>query len=291
MHLFFVIKEGFSNIWRAKLPAAVTVVVGFFALVLLGLFATVTLSFFDIIDEVRSRVELEVFFPEPPTDDETIALAEKIGKVQGVRETVYISKKSAAAIFQQEFGKNIVDIIGTNPLPRSVKVRLQPEYAGEDSLRAIVSTIRALGPSVDIRYNRMFLQQLEKNANLFTVLTAGTGVLIAVATIVLVGYTIRLAIYSKQAKIKTMRLVGAANWFITAPFLIEGGVQGILAGGLAALAIYLMSDQLLLRYEPAMYAVLSPSTFLVYPVLVGLGFFLGIFGSTVAVRKYLRKAG
>ncbi len=291
MHLFFVIKEGFSNIWRAKLPAAVTVVVGFFALVLLGLFATVTLSFFDIIDEVRSRVELEVFFPEPPTDDETIALAEKIGKVQGVRETVYISKKSAAAIFQQEFGKNIVDIIGVNPLPRSVKVRLQPEYAGEDSLRAIVSTIRALGPSVDIRYNRMFLQQLEKNANLFTVLTAGTGVLIAVATIVLVGYTIRLAIYSKQAKIKTMRLVGAANWFITAPFLIEGGVQGILAGGLAALAIYLMSDQLLLRYEPAMYAVLSPSTFLVYPVLVGLGFFLGIFGSTVAVRKYLRKAG
>ncbi|MCG8375843.1 MAG: ABC transporter permease, partial [Chlorobiales bacterium] len=153
-----------------------------------------------------------------------------------------------------------------------------------------VASVRAFDPAFDIRYNKVFLQQLEDNARLFTVLTAGTGVLIAIATVVLVGYTIRLAIYSRQQKIKTMRLVGAANWFISAPYVIEGGIQGILAGSFAALAIYLLSDQLLLRYEPGIYAVLHPSTFLVYPVLVGLGFFLGIFGSIVSVRKYLRKA-
>ena len=290
MNLFFVVKEGFSGIWRAKLPAAVTVVVGFFALVLLGLFATVSLSFFDIIDEVRGRVELEVFFPELSSDDSVTALNGRIKKLDGVRDVTYISKDSAAVIFRQEFGKDVVEILGLNPLPRSAKVQVQPRYAGPDSLQGIVTSIKELDPALDIRYNKVFLQQLEDNARLFTVLTAGTGILIAIATVVLVGYTIRLAIYSRQQKIKTMRLVGAANWFISAPYVIEGGIQGILAGSFAAFAIYLLSEQLLFRYEPGIYAVLNPSTYLVYPVLVGLGFLLGIFGSTVAVRKYLRKA-
>lgn len=290
MNLFFVIWEGFSGIWRAKLPAAVTVVVGFFALVLLGLFATVSLSFFDIIDEVRGRVELEVFFPDSATDEEAGILANSVESLNGVKSVTTISKDSAAVIFNQEFGRDIVEILGINPLPLSAKVHVFPRYAEPDSLQGIVASIHALDPALDIRYNKAFLRQLEDNARLFTVLTAATGVLIAIATIVLVGYTIRLAIYSRQQKIKTMRLVGAANWFISAPYVIEGGIQGLLAGGLAILAIYLLSEQILLRYEPGIYEVLYPSTFLVYPVLVGLGFFLGIFGSTLSVRKYLRKA-
>lgn len=290
MNLFFVIREGFSGIWRAKLPAAVTIVVGFFALVLLGLFATVSLSFFDIIDEVRGRVELEVFFSDVSTDEEAGILANSIESLNGVKSVTTISKDSAAAIFDQEFGRDIVEILGINPLPRSAKVHVNPRYAEPDSLQAIVTSIRVLDPALDIRYNKIFLQKLEDNARLFTILTAATGVLIAIATIVLVGYTIRLAIYSRQQKIKTMRLVGAANWFISAPYVIEGGIQGLLAGGLAALAIYLLSEQILLRYEPGIYEVLHSSTYLVYPVLVGLGFFLGIFGSTLSVRKYLRKA-
>ena len=290
MHLFFLIKEGFSGIWRAKLPAAVTVVVGFFALVLLGLFATVSLSFMDIIEEVRGRVELEVFFPDETAPADVQAFMGDMEGIRGVRKITYISRDSAAAIFHREFGRDIVEILGVNPLPRSARITVQPAYAAPDSLLPMVDSMKAFDPALDIRYNKMFLRRLEDNARLFSVLTAGTGILIAVATIALVGYTIRLAIYSRQQKIKTMRLVGATNWFISAPYVIEGGIQGLVAGGFAALAIYLLSEQLLLRYEPGIYEVLHPSTYLVYPVLVGLGFFLGIFGSTVSVRKYLRKA-
>ncbi len=290
MHLFFLIKEGFSGIWRAKLPAAVTVVVGFFALVFLGLFATVSLSFMDIIEEVRGRVELEIFFPDETEAEDVQVLVGDMEGIRGVRKVTYISRDSAAAIFRREFGRDIVGILGVNPLPRSARITVQPAYVAPDSLPPMVDSMKALDPALDIRYNKVFLRRLEDNARLFSVLTAGTGILIAVATIVLVGYTIRLAIYSRQQKIKTMRLVGAANWFISAPYVIEGGIQGLFAGGFAALAIYLLTEQLLPRYEPGVYEVLHPSTYLVYPVLVGLGFFLGVFGSTVSVRKYLRKA-
>ena len=289
MHLFFLIKEGFSGIWRAKLPAAVTVVVGFFALVLLGLFATVSLSFMDIIEEVRGRVELEIFFPDETAPADVQTLVGDMKGIRGVRKVTYISRDSAAAIFRREFGRDIVEILGVNPLPRSARITVLPAYAFPDSLLPMVDSMKMFDPALDIRYNKMFLRRLEDNARLFSVSTAGTGILIAVATIALVGYTIRLAIYSRQQKIKTMRLVGATNWFISAPYVIEGGIQGLVAGGFAALAIYLLSEQLLLRYEPGIYEVLHPSTYLVYPVLVGLGFFLGVFGSTVSVRKYLRK--
>lgn len=289
MNLFFLVKEGFSGIWRAKLPSAVTVISGFFALVLLGVFSTVSVSFFDLIDEVRGRVELEIFFDDRTSQDEVQKVVESVGAMQGVREVDFLSKDDAAKIFEQEFGQDIVGILGVNPLPRSMKLRVEPLYASPDSLQMVASSIGELQQGLDIRYNKVFLRQLEENARLFTWGTAATGILISIATVILVGYTIRLAIYSRQERIKTMRLVGATNWFISAPYLIEGGVQGILSGVLAALAIYLMFEQGLQRYEPGIYAVLHPSSLMVYPLLAGLGFILGVFGSTVSVSKYLRK--
>ena len=121
-------------------------------------------------------------------------------------------------------------------------------------------------------------------------LTGGIGILISLATIVLIGYTIRLAMYSRKEKIKTMRLVGATAWLIGAPYVIEGALQGLLSGVLAAGAVYLLFDQLLFNYEPDIYKVLEPSALLIYPSTVLLGLVLGILGSTLSVSKYLRAA-
>ena len=148
--------------------------------------------------------------------------------------------------------------------------------------------IQAIVPDADIRYNQSFLGQIEQNARLFTLVTGGMGVLISVATIVLIGYTIRLAMYSRQEKIRTMRLVGATGWFISAPYIIEGALQGLLSGVLAAGTLWLLSVQLLARYEPQLYAVVQPSTLLVYPATVVLGLLLGVFGSALSVSNYLR---
>jgi cell division transport system permease protein len=288
MSLLYVVKEGFSSIGRARLPAAITVTISFFALVLLGLFSTVSLSFFDVIQELRSRVELEVFLGESMSESQTTDAAQQIQRVKGVRQATYVSKDEAARTFSRDFGEDIVRILGANPLPRSVKVKFLPDYAQPDSMALIVSKIQAIAPEVDIRYNQAFLGQIERNARLFTLLTGGIGVLISLATIVLIGYTIRLAMYSRQEKIRTMRLVGATGWFIGAPYVIEGALQGLLSGALAAGAVYLLFDQLLVRYEPAIYQVLQPSALLIYPSTVALGLVLGLFGSALSVSKYLR---
>ena len=85
MSFLFVVREGFSSIGRAKLPAAITVTISFFALVLLALFSTVSLSFLDVIQELRSRVELEVFLGDSMNEHQAMDVAHQIKMVKGVR--------------------------------------------------------------------------------------------------------------------------------------------------------------------------------------------------------------
>jgi cell division transport system permease protein len=288
MSFLFVVREGFSSIGRAKLPAAITVTISFFALVLLALFSTVSLSFLDVIQELRSRVEIEVFLGDSMSEPQAMDVAHQIKMVKGVREAVYVSKDEAAKTFTQDFGEDIVRILGSNPLPRSIRLKFFADYARPDSLQRIIPKIQSLTPGGDIRYNQLFLGQIEQNARMFTLLTGGIGFLISLATIVLIGYTIRLAMYSRQEKIRTMRLVGATGWFIGAPYVIEGALQGLISGVLAVVAVYLLFDQLLFRYEPLIYQVVQPSALLVYPAMVVLGLLLGVFGSALSVSKYLR---
>jgi len=288
MSLSFVIKEGFSSMGRAKIPAVITVIISFFPLVMLGLFSTVSLSFFDVIQELRSRVELEVFLGDSMSDSQAIDTVGQIKMLKGVKEASYVSKEDAAQMFNHDFGEDIVKILGSNPLPRSIRLKFIPDYATPESIGRIVPEIRKIAPDGDIRYNQSFLGQIEKNARLFTLLTGGLGVLISLATIVLIGYTIRLAMYSRKEKIRTMRLVGATGWFIGAPYVIEGALQGLLSGAFAAGAVYLLFDQLLFRYEPGIYKALQSSVVLIYPATVLLGLILGILGSALSVSKYLR---
>ncbi|ACD90808.1 protein of unknown function DUF214 [Chlorobium limicola DSM 245] len=288
MSFSFIVREGFTGIGRARMPAAITVTISFFALVLLGLFSTVSLSFFDLIQELRSRVELEVFLADSLTEQQASDVTAKIRQIPGVREASYVSKNEAASIFARDFGEDVVKILGSNPLPRSIRLKFQPEYARPDSIEKVIPVVKAMAPELDIRYNQRYLDQIEQNGKLFTLLTGGLGLLIAVATVVLIGYTIRLALYARQEKIRTMRLVGATGWFIGAPYVIEGALQGLLSGLLAAGAVYLVFEQLLAYYEPTIYKILHPSAMVIYPALALLGLVLGVFGSLLSVNKYLR---
>jgi len=171
MSLSFVIKEGFSSIGRAKLPAAITVTISFFALVLLGLFSTVSLSFFDVIQELRSKVELEVFLGDSMSESQAIDATGQIKMLKGVKEAFYVSKDDAAKTFNRDFGEDIVKILGSNPLPGSIRLKFLPDYATPVCIGRIVPEIRKIAPDSDIRYNQSYLGQIEKNARLFTLLT------------------------------------------------------------------------------------------------------------------------
>lgn len=286
MNIGYVLKESLSGFQRAKLAAAVSIFTIAISLLLLSVFVILTQSAAHVLEEVRSRVEVEFFLSESLTIADAKALTEQLRQSPLVAQATYISKETAAKIFEKEFGEKIEQILGTNPLPQSIKVQLKPEYARLDSLEKFVATFSKESGVLEARYNRELLTRVDSNARILFFITAGLGALIALAAMALVSNTIRLAIYSKKEIIRTMQLVGATFNFIQMPFLLEGILQGLVGGALAAGMVAAMMT-LLARVAPDIYAALEPPKFIFLLTLSLIGAVLGLIGSFFSVRRFI----
>lgn len=286
MNVSYILKESFSGFQRAKLSTAVSIFTIAVALVLVGVFLVLAQSATRVLEEIRSRVEVEFFLSESISAADAKALADEIGKNAAVAKASYISKEAAAKIFEREFGEKIEQILGTNPLPQSIKVNLKPEYATLDSLEKFARQTSQYQGVLEARYNRELLTSVDSNARILFLLTAGIGALISLASIALVSNTIRLAIYSKREMIRTMKLVGATYSLIRMPFLLEGIFQGAV-GGVLSMALLALLMLLLSKASPEIYAALEPASLPLYAVLIAAGSALGFLGSLFSVRKFI----
>ncbi|RFM24366.1 MAG: ABC transporter permease [Candidatus Thermochlorobacter aerophilum] len=286
MNIPYILKESFSGFRRARLSTLISILTVAVSLVLLGVFLILTQSAARVLEEIRSRVEIEFFLSEAVSVSEAKAIAEEIARHPAVAKSTFISKETAAKIFEQEFGEKIEQILGTNPLPQSIKVNLKPEYATLDSLEKFARQASQYQGILEARYNKELLSSVDSNARVLVLLTAGLGILISLAAVALVSNTIRLAIYSKREIIRTMKLVGATFNFIRMPFLLEGLFQGAV-GGLLATALLLLLMLLLSHGLPEIYTALEPMSLWHCAVLVLTGSALGLLGSFFSVRKFI----
>jgi cell division transport system permease protein len=286
MNLRYILSESVSGFKRAKLASAISIFTISISLVLLGIFATLSLNASRVLSEIRSRVEVEFFLSQSLKEKEAKLLAASLRSEPSVQTAVYISSDSAAQIFKSEFGEDVVAILGTNPLPASIKVKLKSEYATLDSLEPFVSMVKTRNGIVEARYNKEFLAGLDRNARILLYITCAIGLLISLAAIALISNTIRLIIMNKQEMIRTMVLVGATNGFIRSPFLIEGALQGFLGGVFAILLLAGVNVAVYQTY-PDLYEAIALPDYRVYGILAVLGLLLGLFGSFLSVRKFL----
>jgi cell division transport system permease protein len=229
--------------------------------------------------------ELEVHLQEvDPSVAE--ALTTRAQAMPGVTSTRYISQKEAQKIFRRDFGEGADQFFESGFLPASIRVQVASDYANPDSLQALRSEFSTWSRVDEVIYNRELLAKVQRNLQLFTIVGLGLGSIVVIAALFLVGNTIRLTIYARRLLIRTMKLVGATDAFIRRPFLIEGALQGLLAGllsagvvgGLYALMVNYLSA---LRVSSVALAVLLAGI-----VLVGL--VLGWLGSLVAVRRFIK---
>lgn len=286
MNLRYILSESVSGFKRAKLASAISIFTISVSLVLLGIFATLSLNASRVLSEIRSRVEVEFFLSQSVKEKDAKTLAASLRAETPVLTAAYISRDSAAQIFKSEFGEDIVAILGTNPLPASIKVRLKSDYATLDSLEKFVADVKTRNGILEARYNKEFLAGLDRNARLLFFIACGVGALISVAAIALISNTIRLIIMNKREIIRTMLLVGATSGFIRAPFLIEGALQGFL-GGVFAIGLLALVNLALYQTYPDIYEAIALPDYRVYGILAALGLVLGLFGSFLSARKFL----
>ena len=281
----------FKELWRYIKTAkssviSSTIVIGI-AVLLLGIYLTISINSIKLMKMIRDKVEIDAYLVDNFSESKSSALINSIKTIGGVKSIKYISKEEAARIFAEDFGKDILEVFDYNPLPPSLKITLYDEYKTVDRLEKIKGELKQFKEIDDVVYAQNNLEILERNSNSLAFLNLSLLFIITFASVFLVGNTIKLMISSKKNTIELMKLIGANKETIRTPFLLEGFFQG-LAGSLFAVLVL----QLFLNYFYSTYTnsdfnfSVIDSTFLI--LLIVFGTLLGTFGSVFSIRRFLK---
>ncbi len=285
MNLGYIIKEGFSGLRRATLSSVVAVTIICIALSLLSFFGMITYNISHVIEDIRSRVELEAFLDKAQDAESSNKIQQALLRIDGVESVNFISKSDAAKILKSVMGENdIFDLVGSNPLPASFKIKLKPEFRNLINVNEVAQQIEKIDGVEEVNYQKELLRILDEKVDTYNYISLGLGCFAALAAVFMISNTIKLTIYANRDLIKTMKLVGATNAFIASPFLVEGMIQGFLGGALAVTLSYFamkaakryVLNSLVISYE-------------IYAVVILFGVFLGFLGSYAAVRFFLKE--
>lgn len=287
MSLSYTIKESVSGFTRAKLSTVISIVTICISLVLLGVFAVISINASRFVEMLRAKVELEAFLVEPVGRERIGELVNRVLSVEGVDSLVYVSKEDAAEIFRKEFGEDIKKVLEFNPLPPSFKIYIKPEHRTLAGVDAIYNKLVKIHGIDEITYRRDLLELIDKRTQSVNNITLGLGILISISAILLVSNTIRLAIYAKRKIIRAMELVGATSAFIRLPFLIEGGVQGVVGGLLASGVLYLLL-QYTTKYLASDFSSYIHMPRVFFAVVAGAGLVLGLLGAVISILRFMR---
>jgi cell division transport system permease protein len=289
MNLPYIIKEGFAGIKRAKLAASTSIFSLFVAILLLGILSRVSYNIYMQAMSFKDLIEVEVFLFE--VDERTTQdVQTTLENSELVLEYTYISKDSASAIMREEFGPGVDELVALNFLPASFRVKVDTE-AGVDQISNFVSLMLNQRGVDEVKYNEGLLRVMESNLNLFSMIGAGIGILILLAAVILVYNTIRLTIYAKRELIRAMKLVGATNSFIRSPFIVEGILQGVIAGSLSIGLMFAIFEFVLPLYLPEMGILGWPfgQWYFLVAAMLGLSILMGWLGSRFAARKFIEE--
>lgn len=283
----YSLREGLRGLRRASFAAAASTSAMAVALVLVGMVLVVGFETARVAEWLRERVgEVEVFLEVEADDEAGRTLERQLARYRSVASTRFVTKAEAVEIFRSEFGEGAETFFDRPFLPASIRLRFRPEWANPDSLAALKTRLEQIPKVDEVQFNQALLIAVQRNLRLITWFGAGIGMIVLIASIFLVANTIRLTIYARRLLIRTMKLVGATDSFIRRPFLVEGVVQGFIAGLLAAGVLW-AGFELISSYLPDLD---SPVAFLpaAMGVIVITGVGLGWLGSFLSVRRFIR---
>ncbi|HUR96029.1 MAG TPA: permease-like cell division protein FtsX [Gemmatimonadales bacterium] len=282
-------REALLSFRRAPLLSALSVTTIAFSLFTLGLFGLVAINLREALRGLEERVEI-VAFVLRGTPTETITLAtQDIAAFPEVQDVIYVTEEQALARARRELVefRDAYRDLQVNPLPASMEVRLKPGFRDAAHVERVAQRLRGFGFVNDVRFGREWVQKLDHLRNITGIVGLAIGLAFAAVAVVIIGVTIRLTLLQRAREISIMRLVGATNWFIRGPFLLEGALKGLLGGLLSLLLCY--AGYLLFRDQSGgtFAGLIFFKTFQMLGIVI-FGVLLGLCGSLVSVGRHLR---
>lgn len=259
------------------------------ALVLAGGFGLLVTNMGDLLARFGAELHVVAYLEAGLGDDELRALAASVSTVEGVEDVKIVSKAEALDRFRESVGgAALLEGLADNPLPASLEVALQPRDRTPEGVAIVVGALSGLPGISELAHGQEWVEGYARFASLVRAGSLGLGLILAVAALMIVANTIRLAVYSREDESEILLLVGASRSFVRIPFLLEGALQGAIGGALAVGLLYLGFVVFLPSLEYGLEFVLGNTAPHFFSsgqamALIGAGGGLGLLGSLTAV--------
>ncbi|MGZ5310306.1 MAG: permease-like cell division protein FtsX [Solirubrobacterales bacterium] len=300
---FFFIGEGMRALRRSPAPSAAAIVTVAITMLLLGVLTPVLQATSGKTEEVREQVGLSVYLFDDATQPEIDELMAQIQAIPHVASVEFVSKERALDDLSRRFDEqNKEDLTeqlpgSRNPLPASFQVK--PDDL--DNLAAVRSSLTPPGDDGKPAPISPIVDEVDESREEANTITKVTGALkwgltivaalLLVASLLLVGNTIRLSIYARRREVEVMQLVGATNWFIRWPFVVEGIICGLI-GGLVAIAILFLGKETVLDPLADTFDLVASERTIAFTKLTVLlliaAMTVSAIGSGLTLRRFLR---
>ncbi|OUO34037.1 permease-like cell division protein FtsX [Olsenella sp. An290] len=291
----------FRRNWTTVLGAVVTI---FLSLFIIGVFALGSVLLNSALGNVEDQVTIQAFISDDADEQAVEDYQEALRGWDNVESVTFKTKEQALEDFRTSMSnRNAADAVtaldGENPLPASIVIRLDdPQKVAETAERIMEDPDfveicdDSSDPSGDVQYGQGTVERLLSVGVYFRIAAVALIALLTFVAFVFINNTIRLAITARRREIGIMRLVGASNGFIRGPFVMEGTIEAILGALLAigALAAGMNTLMPALAENLSFLAFDLPANvvYLTYAALLGIGVLIGLFGSAIAMRRYLK---
>jgi cell division transport system permease protein len=296
VRLGFFLREAVRAVRRSAAPSFAAVATVLVTMLVLGVFIPIVQATNGAANTVRSRVEVDVYMKTKATAADAARVRKELLAVPHVHSVQFISKQTAYAQ-QSQADPQAYKLLGSNPLPDTFHV-IPDNPANVLSVHNALASAGTGGGSgmIDsaiqsVSNKRNDTKKILEVTNLVTITAAALTVLLTIASVLLIANTIRLSLYSRRREVEVMKLVGATDWFIRWPFVIEGVVVGA-AGAVLAVAVLGITKVALLDPLAGNWALIAaprtiPFTALIAVLMVA-GVAVSALGSGLSLRRFLR---
>lgn len=288
----FFLKEAFGSLRRNYFMTIAALVTVFLSIVVLGGVLVFVYTTNALLKEVEQKVEITVYLktdPDPTTAD-VEAMQAKIMSWPEVKSSVFVSKDDALNRLKEDFkdSPEVLKNLSGNPLPASFEISLKDPQT--------VATVAARftgDPIVDeVSYGKEIADKIFSVTNQARNFMLIFIVLLGIVAVLLISNTIRLSIFARKREVEIMKLVGATNWFIRWPFLIEGVFVGFVGAAAAAVVVLVLNSFLVGKIRSGLPFMAVPFDAVPYVIvtliLLGVGVVIGAAGSGIGLRRFLK---
>lgn len=294
-NLSYLTKEGFRNIRVHKLMTVASITVMLSCLLLIGGAYLIYANIQSVIERVGEQNVIMVFVDDETTNEAEAALGEDIRVNPNVKECVFVSREESYSNILYSMGDSasVLSEIGSDFLPNAYKVTIKDMELFDST----VEQIRGYNSVLSVRENGELAARIADIQNAVSIVSVVIVIILLIVSLFIIANTVRITMFSRSLEISIMKAVGATNWFIRWPFLVEGIIIGVLSAVLSfglIFGLYAAAEKVLASMFAILGNTMVPFEECIWTLLISFiatGVITGAMGSFISLGKYLKEHG